>query len=196
MKRTFFAIDIHPDKNLQSDIQEVKNALSYEKIKWAPHNQWHLTLKFLGDTPEDIIQPIIVDISDKISQLPVMNLHLYSLGLFKSLNNPRILWIGFKPCETLINAVKYIDTSLQKYGFESENKEFSPHLTIGRIKEIKQIKNLGNVMEKYKNTSFGMFTITEIIFYESILKSEGPVYLPVHKFPLNKPSDSGAFDNG
>ncbi len=196
MKRTFIAVDIHPEKNLQSNIQEIKDVLHHEKIKWVPDNQWHLTLKFLGDTPEEIIQPIIVDISDKIMQLPGMNLHLFSLGLFKSLNNPRILWIGFKPCETLIKAVKCINEATQKFGFESDNKEFSPHLTIARIKEIKQIKNLGNLIEKYKNTSFGMVTITEIIFYESILKSEGPVYLPMHKFPLNKPSYSGTFDNG
>jgi 2'-5' RNA ligase len=196
MKRTFFAVDILPDRNLNIGIQEVKNALREEKIKWIPDNQWHLTLKFLGDTPQDIIQPIIVDISDKMSQLSFMKLHLFSIGLFKNLNNPRILWIGIKSCETLMKAAKYIDEATQNYGFKSENKEFSPHLTIGRIKEIKQINNLGNLIEKYKNTSFGMVTITEIILYESILKSEGPVYLPLHKFSLSKASDTGSFDNG
>ncbi len=184
MKRTFFAVDIHPDKKLNIDIQEIKDALHGEKIKWIPQNQWHLTLKFLGDTPEDIIRSISEDVSDRVNELSGMNLQLVSLGLFKNYNNPRILWIGIKPCETLKHAAEIIDEITQKYGFEPENREFSPHLTIGRIKEIRQIEKLSTLTEKFKNTSFGLFTISEIVFYESILKPDGPVYVPLHRFPL------------
>ncbi len=195
MKRTFFAVDIHPDKKLLSDIQEIKASLRDEKIKWIQDNQWHLTLKFLGDTREETIGSLIHDVSLGIRKLPCMNLHLFSLGLFKNLHNPRILWIGIKPDAMLSDVAKFINEITLQYGFEAENREFSPHLTIGRIKEIRHTSILNTTIGQFKDTSFGTVRISEIIFYESILKPDGPVYIPIHKFPLGK-SDSGTLDNG
>jgi 2'-5' RNA ligase len=184
MKRTFFAIDIPSDHNMAGVLPDIKNQLQGEKIKWIPSDQLHLTLKFLGDTPENTIPGIISALTEALVKIPVITLQLFSVGLFKNLNNPRIIWIGIKPCLPLHQAVKILNEGILPFGFASDETEFVPHLTIGRVKEIKQREKLGKLIERYQHESFGTVSIKEIIFYESILKPEGPFYVPLKRFPL------------
>jgi 2'-5' RNA ligase len=184
IKRTFFAIDIPSDDFMAGVLPAIRNQLQGEKIKWIPSDQLHLTLKFLGDTPENTIPGIISAVTGLLDKIPVITLQLCSVGLFKNLNNPRIIWIGIKPCPPLHQVVKFLNEGILPFGFAADETEFAPHLTIGRVKEIKQREKLGKLIEKYQHESFGTVSITEILFYESILKPEGPVYLPLKRFPL------------
>jgi 2'-5' RNA ligase len=184
MKRTFFAVDIRPDERLTRILQDIRNDLAGEKIKWVTADLMHLTLKFLGDTPDDTIRQIIRAADASIRTVPVISLHLFAVGLFKNLHNPRVIWIGTKPCLPLEHAVQTLGNSLISVGYPVDPVEFVPHLTLGRVKEIKKTEKLVRLMEKYKNESFGTADIKEIIFYESILQPEGPLYNPLACFPL------------
>ncbi|MBN1413954.1 MAG: RNA 2',3'-cyclic phosphodiesterase [Bacteroidales bacterium] len=184
MKRTFFAVKIHPGEMMAGSLPDIRGHLTGEKIRWIPVDQLHLTLKFLGETPEDIIQDIITTVSGQLCAIPAMTLHLSGVGLFKNLHNPRVIWIGMKPCASLHQAWQYLNDNLLPFGFPAEDKEFRPHLTLGRVKEIRYKEKLNTLIEKYKNISFGTVSVTEILFYESILKPEGPDYIPLMRFPL------------
>jgi 2'-5' RNA ligase len=184
MKRTFFAVDIRPHERLTAILQDIRNHLAGEKIKWVTADLMHLTLKFLGDTPEDDIPQIIRSVNAPIRIIPVMTLHLCALGLFKNLHNPRVIWIGIIPCPPLEQAVQIIGNTLVSFGYPADPTEFVPHLTLGRVKEIKQTEKLVRLVEKYKDESFGTANVREIIYYESILNPEGPVYNPLAHFPL------------
>lgn len=184
MKRTFFAVDIRPDDRLIPALQDIRNHLSGEYIKWVPADIMHLTLKFLGDTPEDTIRQIINAVDTPFSKIPVMTLHLSAVGLFKNLRNPRVIWIGIKSCPPLAQAVQILGHTLTSFGYPADPVEFVPHLTLGRVKEIKQTEKLVRLIEKYKNESFGTAEVREIIYYESMLHPEGPVYIPLARFPL------------
>jgi RNA 2',3'-cyclic 3'-phosphodiesterase len=184
MKRTFFAVDIRPDESLTAILQDIRNHLEGEKIKWVTSDLMHLTLKFLGDTPEESIRQIINAADLSVRQMPVMNLHLSAVGLFKNLHNPRVIWIGIKPCPLLEQAVQTLGNTLVPFGYTADNVEFIPHLTLGRVKEIKHTEKLAGLIEEYKNESFGTVCISEIIYYESMLKPEGPVYHPLAHFLL------------
>lgn len=184
MKRTFFAIDIQFDAILSGVLADIRNQLKEDKIKWTPSDQLHLTLKFLGDTPENSIQNIINIVSQPLGKMPASTLQLFSIGLFKNLRNPRIIWVGIKPCPFLQQAMQLLNYSLIPFGYTADKTEFLPHLTIGRIKEIKQTEKLGKLIERYQDESFGTVSVKEIVFYESILKPEGPQYIPLTHFPL------------
>jgi 2'-5' RNA ligase len=184
MKRTFFAVDIRPDDRLIPALQDIRNHLSGEYIKWVPADIMHLTLKFLGDTPEDTIRQIINAVDTPFRKIPVMTLHLSAVGLFKNLRNPRVIWIGIKSCPPLAQAVQILGNTLISFGYPADPVEFVPHLTLGRVKEIKQTEKLVRLIEKYKNESFGTAEVREIIYYESMLHPEGPVYIPLARFPL------------
>jgi len=184
MKRTFFAVDIPINDIISGVLPEIRNQLKGEKIRWIPADQLHLTLKFLGDTPENTIQSIISAVSGLLGKIPAFTLQLCSVGLFKNLHNPRIIWIGIQPCPSLQQAVQSINEGLLPFGFTADETEFLPHITVGRVKEIKQREQLGMLLEKYQHASFGTASITAVIFYESLLKPEGPVYLPLKRIPL------------
>lgn len=184
MKRTFFAVDIIPNAKLDSVLQDARNQLKGEKIKWSLPGQLHITLKFLGDTPENMLQGIIDAISEPLAGMQAINLSLDSVGLFKNLHDPRIIWIGTEPCPPLQHAAGLLNERLLPLGYAAEEREFLPHLTIGRVKEIRQKEKLGSLLEHYRHQSFGTVSINGIIFYESILKPEGPVYLPLKRFML------------
>jgi len=184
MKRTFFAVDIRPDERLTAIIQDIRSHLSGEKIKWVAVDLMHLTLKFLGYTPEDTVRQIINAVDQPVRKMPVMNLHMSALGLFKNMHNPRVIWIGIKPCPPLEQAVHTLENTLISFGYAAGPVEFIPHLTLGRVKEIKRTEKLSGLMDRYKTESFGSASIREIVYYESILKPEGPAYIPLAHFPL------------
>lgn len=184
MKRTFFAVDVRPDDRLIPIIQDIRNLLAGENIKWVTADIMHLTLKFLGDTPEDTIRQIINSVDAPFRKIHVMTLHLSAVGLFKNLRNPRVIWIGIMPCPPLEQAVQILGNTLASFGYPADPVEFVPHLTLGRVKEIKQAEKLVRLMEKYKNGSFGTADVREIMYYESILHPEGPDYIPLARFPL------------
>jgi 2'-5' RNA ligase len=89
------------------------------------------------------------------------------------------------PCPPLAQAVQILENTLASFGYPSDQVEFVPHLTLGRVKEIRQAEKLVRLLEQYKNKSFGTADIREIVYYESILHPEGPVYLPLARFPLS-----------
>ncbi|MBN2276021.1 MAG: RNA 2',3'-cyclic phosphodiesterase [Bacteroidales bacterium] len=184
MKRTFFAVDIHPGDIITGILSDIRNRLKDEKIKWIPSDQMHLTLKFLGDTHEQSIPGIVDALLQHTGTIPVMNLQLSAVGVFRNLHNPRVIWIGIQPCPVLQQVVQIINKSLISFGFPVDEMAFLPHLTIGRIKDIKQKALLGRLIEEYESIFFGRVNVKEIIFYESILKPEGPVYKPLMRFPL------------
>jgi 2'-5' RNA ligase len=184
MKRTFFAIDIRPDEKLTSAIQDIRNHLAGERIKWVNADLMHLTLKFLGDTPEDAIPQIISSVDEPLRKNPALTLHLSAIGLFKNLHNPRVIWIGIMQSPLLERVVQILDNTLVSFGYPIDLVGFVPHLTLGRVKEIKQKDQLVRLVEKFKNEYFGTAIVREIIYYESILNPEGPVYHPLAHFPF------------
>jgi 2'-5' RNA ligase len=79
---------------------------------------------------------------------------------------------------------KSIDKELLKLGFNPDAREFKPHLTLGRVKWVNDKNYLRDVVSRDKDTFFQEIKVNEIIFYESILRAEGPVYKPIEKFIL------------
>ena len=184
MKRTFIAIKIHPGEKMLMILDYFKQTLSAEKIKWVNSEIMHITLAFLGDTDEKIIPAI----SGKIHRISLdyspFELVFRSAGVFKYFLDPRVIWIGTETNPVLQKIKTRIDDELSEYGFEKELREFRPHLTLGRIKWIKNIPALEQSIQKYKDQEVQRELINEIIFNESILKPDGPVYLSIVNSPL------------
>jgi len=165
-------------------LKHLKESLSGGKIKWIEPDILHITLFFLGDTDEKLI-PVI---SEKLKRLSLeftpSELELEGVGIFKNYRDPRIIWIGIRENMDISKLKSRIDDELSELGFEVEKREFRPHLTIGRIKWIKDILVLEEMVKLYKNQEIQRAGINEIIFYESILRPGGPEYIPIINIPL------------
>lgn len=184
MKRTFVALDIPSSNEIKECLKTMSDRLDNEKIKWADPNNLHLTLKFLGDTKESLIP----DISDKLQKisdnLSGFTVKIAGAGVFKNLRDPRIIWLGIQENNTLFRLKNVIEKDLDSLGFQPETRNFSPHLTIGRVKFLRDRTGLTELLEVFGNKIILQFEVPEIIFYESILKKEGPEYITLGRFKL------------
>jgi 2'-5' RNA ligase len=176
MKRTFVAIKIHPGEKMVEILDYFKHILSKEKIKWVDPQVMHITIAFLGDTDERIIPSVSDIIKQTALNHPSFELFFRSVGIFRNLHDPRVIWIGTETNQVLQGIKTELDNELSKFGFEKETREFRPHLTLGRIKYLKNRSALDDAIQLYKDQDVQKEQISELIYYESILKPEGPEY--------------------
>ena len=184
MKRIFIAIKIEPENNLLRIHSSLKAILGDEKINWVDPANIHLTLAFLGDTEEERIKVAAIMLKQKCSSFGEFDFNLSGTGVFKDFSDPRVIWIGIENSEKLVELHDAIKTGLDDTGFKTEDRPFRPHITIGRIKFIKNINALKEVIERYRNTDIQKVIVKEVILYESTLKPSGPVYKSAGIFSL------------
>jgi 2'-5' RNA ligase len=184
MKRTFIAFNIIPAAETKSAIEVVRHKLRLEKINWVPDENFHMTLKFLGNTELSLLPEITLKIKKALSGFSPFGVMLHGIGVFKQLSDPRVIWMGCEVSMELNDMKHAIEHALSEFGFEEESRPFNPHLTIGRIHQMRQINQLTEVVALFRNTTFQKDEIREIIFYESQLLPEGARYTPLQIFKL------------
>ena len=186
MRRTFIAVEIPATVKLKELLELLRVDMREEKIRWVNPEILHITLSFLGDTSEHQVKNISEQLEKICSGYSSMELHFKELGVFPNLRKPGVFWIGMERNELLENLQGEIKVMLHNYGIIRENKPFSPHLTIARIKWIENIDKLKYWLQKYRGKTIQKTKIGEVIYYESKLTANGPIYNPIKKFPLQK----------
>ncbi|HKK20106.1 MAG TPA: RNA 2',3'-cyclic phosphodiesterase [candidate division Zixibacteria bacterium] len=163
------------------------------RISWVAPKNIHLTLKFLGDTEEGMV-PDIKGQLDKFS----LNYHpiecsIAHLGAFPNLQRPRVIWAGIeKEQETLIQMADEMDLRMNKLGWETENKKFRAHFTLGRIREPKGVGQLTEYVKRYKFSEIP-FKFDRVVLFKSTLTPQGAIYERLHKVMLGRESSSEEF---
>ncbi|MEW5845832.1 MAG: RNA 2',3'-cyclic phosphodiesterase [Bacteroidota bacterium] len=180
-KRTFLAIDIEPQANIVNLLDELKRTHRLDSIKWVKPQIMHLTLFFLGDTPIIQIPEMCSMLNSCVQGFEPFSMELKGLGVFGR-PLPRVIWVGVELSEALIKIKHSIDDVLSGFGYSDDNEKFNPHLTLGRVKFLHNTDKLNAEIQQYKTKSFQVQTIKEVVFYESILRHQGPEYKAVQKF--------------
>jgi len=173
--RAFLAVKITPD--LKNSIQKVQHDLQSQisGLRWSRVDNIHLTLKFLGDTPDTAVTPIINDIEKQIDQIPCFHV-----------NRPRILWLGSQHTpKEYHDLLDLLEAIMIRFGFAKEQKKRIPHLTIGRIKKLKKRELLSTIANQYKLENVLELKVNRIVFFKSVLKPQGPEYTALAHFNLN-----------
>jgi 2'-5' RNA ligase len=184
LKRTFIAVDIPVNDTVNSLLNKLRHELEDERIKWIKPEQFHITLQFLGDTEEPLINSVDHALDRIAGNISGFTLKLTEFGVFKNLRNPRILWIGFVPSKELERLKYAVNDKMFSMGFEKPDKQFSPHLTIGRIKHLRNRHSLAEWIDKYREAELQEIRIEDFVYYESILKPEGPEYVAINRYSL------------
>jgi RNA 2',3'-cyclic 3'-phosphodiesterase len=186
MKRVFIAVKVNPEDKLLNMISLFRAGLKEENIKWTDPDNFHITLAFLGATEEHNIKLASKMLMEVCKGSPAFEIIIRGAGVFKNLKNPRVIWTATEPSEELILLQDNIKLGLKDIGISIEERAFSPHLTLGRIKSIKSNIALESLITKYGKDLMQRQAVYEIILYESILMHSGPVYKPLGKFALVK----------
>lgn len=189
--RTFIAVDfpIEIKEKIESITTYFKTQLPPKAIKWVDPNNMHLTLKFMGETPADQLDPIKNALQKVASGFPVFTIEVVNLGMYPNPNMPRVIWLGISGEEKLISLLKQLEGALQEVGIQPEKRLFSPHLTIARVrrKSSKETaKDIGQTLSQFTVSTLGFIQVNEIVYYQSELTPQGPNYTILQSSPLNQ----------
>ena len=185
MKRLFVATKIKPENQLTGAYRKIREELSVDIIKWVNEDNLHITLKFLGDTPEKDVPIITESLKKSLADTRRFYLRIIGFGYFGSSRFPRVLWFGTEDGGQLQQLYKELNKGLEKYGPTEKSNVFKPHLTIGRVKEFKSMNTLFELEAEFAGETFQTTLVNEVILYESFLKPTGPVYKVVEKVELS-----------
>lgn len=186
MKRLFAALKIQPDPEFISRYRLLKQEMRNEPVKWVEEHNIHITLKFFGETEESRIPGISRVLANVASQRGPLSFRLKGLGVFGSSYAPRVVWAGIDPYEPLAGLMKDVHRDLRSEGWEPDRQNLVPHLTLGRIKSLRDRIFFQRTLDRYRDLTSLPVTPGTIILYESILRKEGPLYTPAGTYPFRK----------
>ncbi|HLO18512.1 MAG TPA: RNA 2',3'-cyclic phosphodiesterase [Anaerolineales bacterium] len=158
-------------------------------IRWVPMENMHLTLKFLGDISPTNVDMLNQMICAEAELFDCFELRLTGLGSFPSLKRPRVIYIGIQAPAALEALHRGIGSASRRLGYESEERGFSPHLTIGRVKQnvtTAEQQTIRRALEETKIDSVGTARVDSVHLYKSDLKPTGSVYTRLFSAPLKK----------
>jgi RNA 2',3'-cyclic 3'-phosphodiesterase len=166
--RLFIAVPL--DESLKAGLRSAQVALSSWQAKIGLARDFHITLKFLGDVPDDSIGAIVSAL--EAVHFDGFTIRLSDLGFFPNPKRPRVVWVGPEPVEDIIRLQEAIDRVLVDR-FERE-RHFHPHITLGRVKHWESGGTIQiEPMEQHVETF-------ELI--QSSLTTEGPIYKTIKSF--------------
>lgn len=182
--RTFIAIDIPMSQKeqiarLQGELRRLGG-----RISWTRPEGIHLTLQFLGDVEEEQLPLVAEAVVRAAGHSGPVEIGIAGTGAFPSLRHPRVLWVGVaEPSGRLKELAHAIAEELKALGFPPEDRDFSPHLTLGRVKDPHGAQQVVQALQD-ANFSGGTFVAREVRVMKSDLKPTGAEYTALYYIPL------------
>lgn len=179
--RAFIAIEISPPSKLK--ISEFINQLkrSESDVKWVNDTQMHLTLKFLGNIEQDKIPEISGALKDIASKAVVFQIIFSGIEAFPDINRPRVIWLGIeKGADNLKKLAGHIEDKMKNLGFAKEGRCYKAHLTLGRVRSLKNIGALTSMISKTELDYRKEITIDKLTLFQSTLTQKGVIYTPLN----------------
>ena len=130
------------------------------------------------------IKQMLAQATDSITQF---DLQIGGVGSFPNSNRPRVLWVGIHAPAALSNLQKAIEEGAKRLGYEKEERPFSPHLTLGRVRQGldgKDLQKISNALSSIQLGKIGIARVDSVHIYKSDLNSEGSVYTKLFSTPL------------
>ena len=186
--RSFFAIELPEDirRYIERDIvSRLKKVPA--KVKWVARENMHLTVRFLGEISRQKVDEIVEKMFDMNIQerISVVSLSLSEIGTFGR-RNPRVIWLGLSgEVEKIVELHGYIERVCDAVKLPADDKKFSPHITIGRVKSPSHTDKLLAEIKKLTIKQLD-FMVREVILFKSTLTPSGPIYSVIEKFPFRK----------
>ncbi|UCE99483.1 MAG: RNA 2',3'-cyclic phosphodiesterase [Planctomycetota bacterium] len=186
--RVFIAIDIDEKiKKGLGDLQErLQSSADIKKgdVKWVKPENVHLTLKFLGEIKDEKVVEVCNIVENVASRHKGFELDIESVGYFGG-RSARVLWVGTgQGSDALCRLAEELEQELSLAGWPRENREFSGHLTLCRIKKPAAGVEIARASEDYRDFKLGSVSADSVSVYQSQLKPTGPIYARLGNYKL------------
>nr|WP_238480885.1 RNA 2',3'-cyclic phosphodiesterase [Desulforadius tongensis] len=182
--RLFVAINLPAEMKVK--LQQIQRRIAQCQcdVKWVKPENYHLTVKFLGDTEDNKIQKIDSVLADTAKDTAAFKLSFTGLGAFYQMGIPKVLWIGVQgDVDKLRELNQRVEEAAAGLGFPPEKRNFSPHLTLGRVKSKRKYRELIEIISALNNEDINLGTVEveSMELMQSTLKREGPVYKVINR---------------
>jgi len=149
--------------------------------RWVPWEQIHLTLAFLGEVDDDGVARL----TGRLSRIhaPAFTLRFGGSGCFPDRRRPRVLWVGLEHESRLLHLAAKVHAAVTDSGMALEDRPFSPHITLARIK-IPKPEEAGIFLDRHLQKKLPSLAVREFILFQSQLTQEGAIHTPIRSFPL------------
>ena len=179
--RAFIAVEL--PEGLKKELAELEAQLKKNSppvVKWVDPKNIHITLKFLGEIAEDSIDEVMLAIEESAQGIQPFQLEVREAGAFPNLERPQVLWVGVKgELEKITQLQKSIESNTEQLGFPRESRAFSPHLTLGRVRDEarpNERQRLGKLLADTSFTALCNINVAAINLMKSQLTPSGPIY--------------------
>jgi len=183
--RTFIAIEL-PDAiqhAIEKETAALRESIDSGCVRWTPVDNVHVTLKFLGDSSAPNIELLKQMLDREAAAVPPFEVTLQNLGSFPNQRRPRIIWIGLEAPAALASLQRAVEAGAARLGYEAEGRPFSPHLTIGRVRQNLQPAQLQTIGMRLKENQIGRIgssRVDSVELFKSDLQPQGSVYTILH----------------
>ena len=182
--RCFIAIEIPETikKSIAAIVDNLKKSDS--DVKWVSDENIHITLQFLGETEESLVPDIKGALYKILAPYSSFYIKIADVGCFPSGKRPRVVWLGMKEPQALINLYEDIANEMVRFGYQKEERGFTPHVTIGRVKSNRNLGELLRRLEEFKVADFPGFEVQNIRLMKSELKPSGAKHYCLAEIPI------------
>ena len=176
--RAFVSMDIGDRidwHSLRKELADVDRGVRPVKTE-----QLHLTLRFLGDTDEGLVNDLEGLMDTSVEDLSPFRLTFHGVGAFPNPRKPRVVWIGLEGAEPLSVIAERLEKGVVELGFVPEKRGFRPHATVARIKNLRRGGRLSSLLTQWNDESFGSMEVNSIHLKSSKLTPQGAIHTTVH----------------
>ncbi len=184
--RTFVAVLLADE--LRNEISEVQKQVKRlaPNVKWVAPESFHVTLKFLGNVPEDALGPVFAAVEEAAKSFAPFELSISGLGAFPNAKNARVVWVGIEDGRhELAGLASAVDAKVASLGFPREERGFKSHITIGRVKTSRRLDDLARGIGEIDAADVGRQIVPSVAVMQSDLRPDGPIYTPLKTIALS-----------
>ena len=152
------------------------------RITWAKPGNLHMTLKFLGDTDEELVPEVTRAMDEAAARHAPFRVRVRGAGGFPDMRRPRVLWLALEAgAGEMTRLAEDVDDALLAAGFPRDGRQFTPHLTVGRVKVAGRGADFDAAAARVDGRDAGACEIDRVTLYRSVLNPDGPVYTRLHQ---------------
>jgi len=188
--RTFIAIDLSDEHRAALDRVQMqfKAERASRYVRWVAPSSIHLTLKFLGDVETAQMPALFQAVTDACVGIAPFTLQVSGAGAFPNTRRPNVVWVGVQgEVERATVLAKKIKEACAALGFPREDRAFSPHLTLGRVKRETSSNDrrlVGEMIEQANVGDLGEIHVAQVNVIKSELRMTGSIYTRLHEVRL------------
>lgn len=154
------------------------------KIKWVELENFHITLRFIGQVSEENICNVKKAVQRSSNFFSPFQTNLTEVGCFPNIRRPRVLWVGIGNFDYLSEMAISLNEELHREGFPKDKRKPHPHITIGRVKKLKKAGFFKERMQKADIPNL-FWRVEQLEVFKSILTEKGPIYESIDSISLN-----------